>query len=168
MKMRTLILAVTAIISLMVLNTMAYGAQRRINEREVRDLIRRIETGADRFQQSLDKALDHSKLDGSRREDNINEFVKDFEHATDRLKDRVEGNRATNQEVEDVLGRGVSIDNFMRRHRLDSRSQNDWASLRRDLDSLARVYSVSTRWERDARYDRRDRDRDRRYGRYGR
>ncbi len=128
----------------------------RVNEREVKNLVKRIENNADRFKRSLDRALDRSRIDGTRQEDNINQFVRDFEEATNRLRDRVnDNNRAEANDAEEVLSRARVIDNFMRRQRLDSRAENDWTRLRGDLDTLARLYRINSRW--DSGNDRRNR-----------
>jgi hypothetical protein len=110
----------------------------------VKDLLKRIEKGADRFRKSLDDALDKSRLDHSKREDDINRYVRDFENATDRLKDRYQHDGAA-QDAEEVLKRSTVIDGFMRRNRLTSRAEGDWRDLQNDLSQLARLYRIS-RW----------------------
>ena len=127
----------------------------RVNEREVRSLLRRIENGADRFKRSLDSALDRSRLDGSNREDNINQYVRDFEEATDRLRNGVNDNRIDTNDAQEVLNRARVIDNFMRRARFDSRAERDWSNLRGDLDRLARLYRINSRWDGNSRRNRR-------------
>lgn len=118
----------------------------RVNDKQVENLLERIERNADRFRKSLDSALDRSRLDDTNREDNINQFVKDFEAATNHLEDRFGKKQSASSDVEEVLNRAMLIDNFMRRHRLASRAQNDWDMLRRDLDELALAYQVTWRW----------------------
>ena len=56
---------------------------------QARQLIRRIDDHTNAFRNNLDTALDQSRIDGTRREDNINAFVADFENATSQLRDRV-------------------------------------------------------------------------------
>ena len=53
----------------------------------MREIVRQIEEGMDRFKSSLDSALDNHRLNGTRTEDEVNEYVKRFEEATDRLRD---------------------------------------------------------------------------------
>jgi hypothetical protein len=95
----------------------------------------------------LDVALDKSRFDGSREEDNINAFVSDFHEATKRLHDHFSERKSTEADVQSVLERASRIDGFMRRRiRLISRAHNDWTKLKAELDELARVYGVSWRW----------------------
>jgi hypothetical protein len=118
----------------------------RMSERELKALLTRIDKGAEVFRRSLDKSLDKSRFDGTRAEDDINKFVKDFVDATDTLKSRFNDDRTAAASVEEVLRRGASIDNFMLRHRLRPRAQSDWQYLRASLDELARAYNVSWSW----------------------
>ena len=130
--------------------SMTAEAQRRpyrATNQQVGQLIRRIENRTDLFRTSLDAALDRSRIDGTRREDNINQFVSDFESATNQLRDRFNSRRAVAADVQNVLDRAAVIDSFMRRNRLGTRAESDWASLRVDLNELARIYGVSWQWD---------------------
>jgi hypothetical protein len=46
-----------------------------------------------------------------------------------------------------VLDRAARIDDFMRRNRLSSKAQDNWATLKGNLDELASAYNVSWRWD---------------------
>lgn len=118
----------------------------RMNERQARQLHRRIETRADHFSRSLENALDRSALDGTAREDEVNRLLTDFEYATDQLRARFNTNASTASDVEAVLQRAALLDAFMRNNRLANRAERDWTALRRDLDQLARTYSVAWNW----------------------
>jgi len=56
----------------------------------LKETLKQLEEDTDRFAKSLDSDLDHSRINGSRQEDEINAYVHAFEEATDRLKDRYE------------------------------------------------------------------------------
>jgi len=118
----------------------------RVTDKQVEELLKRIEKDADQFPRSLKQALDRSRIDGSRTEDNINQFVTEFEEATDHLRDHVNRRQVVTFDIEELLRRGVSIDNFMQRYQLTARAENDWLKLRRDLDDLARAYNVAWNW----------------------
>jgi hypothetical protein len=120
----------------------------RISEQEaVGRLLGRIESRSAQFRRSLYAALDQSRIDGTRREDNINEFVKNFENETRNLRDRFNQRRDVASDVSAVLTQAASIDRFMARQRLASTAEQDWSALRSDLDALARYYNVTWQWD---------------------
>ena len=118
----------------------------RLSEREMKDLLSRIDKQSEAFRGSLKHAMNHSRLDDTKSEDRINDFVKGFEGATERLKHRYGDKNSASTEVEEVLRRAARIDDFMTRHHLSPRAESDWAALRASLDSLAEAYSVSWSW----------------------
>ena len=123
------------------------GQPYRLNDKEVDRILHRIENQANNFRHSLDAALDRSRLNGTHREDDINGFIKNFDHQTKQLRDRFDHHRSVAADVESVLNSAASIDRFMRRQRLSERAQNDWSALRASLDDLAATYNVTWRWE---------------------
>jgi hypothetical protein len=128
--------------------TPAYGAQRpyRVTDQQLETLLRRIETRADTFRVSLDRTLDRSRYDGTRAEDDINRFVRDFEQATDQLRSRFNSRTSVAGDVENVLRQASLIDGFVNRNRLNRRATDDWSLLRNDLNELASTYSVAWNW----------------------
>ncbi|HXI91364.1 MAG TPA: hypothetical protein VNO24_15210, partial [Blastocatellia bacterium] len=116
-------------------------------QQEVDQLLRRIETRSTQFRQSLYAALNQSRIDGTRQEDNINEFVRNFETATATLRDRFRQRRDVGNDVSEVLAKAAFIDRFMGRNRLASNAEQDWSALRSDLDGLARYYNVAWSWD---------------------
>ena len=123
------------------------GQPYRLNDKEVERILKGIENQANNFRRSLDAALDRSRLDDTNREDDINAFIKNFDEQTKRLHDRFEDRKSVAGDVEAVLNSAASIDQFMRRQRLNERAQNDWTALRASLDDLAQAYNVTWRWE---------------------
>lgn len=123
-----------------------YGQPYRLSDKEVEQIIKRIEKQSDKFRSSLDAALDKSRLNGSSREDDINAFVKAYYEDTKHLRDRFDAHKSTAPDVESVLQRAARIDTFMRRYPLSTRAQNDWATLRSYLDQLAQTFNVGWQW----------------------
>jgi hypothetical protein len=128
-------------------NAQVVGQPYRINDKEVEKILRRIEQQSDRFRSSLDSALDKSRFNGTRREDDINSFIKDFYEQTKRLRHQFDSHKSAAPDVQAVLERAVRIDEFMSRNRLSGKAQDDWSTLNTYLDDLASAYNVSWRWE---------------------
>jgi hypothetical protein len=120
-------------------------APSRLNDKQVESLLKRLEQNADRFRSSFDHALKESHLHGKDK-DRAKQYVKDFEEATDHLKDRFSKNNSAAGDVEEVLRRAAKLDDLMEHDIVDSPAQNDWRSVRNNLDELAQAYSVSWRW----------------------
>lgn len=141
-----IILAFVALFGSLFVTAGAQAQRRPWYRGNVRAIIRDLETDTDRFKSSLDQALDRSPLNGSRAEDEINDYVKRFEEATDKLRDRAEDRKAAPGLVRTVLDRGRSINVFMGRNRLGSEAESDWARVRNDLNRLANAYYLNWRW----------------------
>jgi hypothetical protein len=113
---------------------------------------------SDEFQRHLDSALDRSRYDDSQREDRINDVAKDFENATDNLKDRYDDGKNLNRssgEARRVLQLGSVLNAFMVRNRLGGRAESEWARIRQDLTVVASAYgfNMADFDNRDYRYD---------------
>jgi len=118
----------------------------RISDKQVQQSLKQLKKDTGKFRKSLDSSLDKSRLDGTNREDNINEFLEDYEKATERLYDRFKDNKSVGADVEAVLDGAARIDQFMRRNSPTGRAERDWAAVRTDLRRLADAYNVSWRW----------------------
>lgn len=120
----------------------------RANEAAISTLLQTLERDTDYFNRSLTAALDRSTLNGTQAENEVAEYVRDFENATDRLKQNFDARNATAADVEEVLNRGANIDSFLRQNRL-GRASNDWNRVRDDLTRLAGLYNVAWDWNRN-------------------
>ena len=140
-------LVVTAVSLLVLVCSVQYSRAQRPGFRgNVVEIIKQLETDTDRFKSSLDNALDRSRLNGTEREDEINGYVKEFEQATDRLRDRAEDRERSPNLAREVLNRGRAINRFMNTHKLGGDSEGDWARVRSDLNRLSAAYLIRWRW----------------------
>lgn len=110
--------------------------------RNLRDVARRLDDRSGDFQRHLDSALDRSRYDDTRREDNINDMARQFRNAASRFRDRVDDRDGGANEARNLLQYGSRIDNLMARLRVDSRTQSDWSRIRQDLRTVANAYGL--------------------------
>jgi ElaB/YqjD/DUF883 family membrane-anchored ribosome-binding protein len=118
---------------------------RGYSQQQVEELLERIEERADDFTNQLNKSLDRSRLDGSRTEDNIAELARDLGDATDELRREFDHNdtRGENSpEAQRILGVATNIDRLMRRRNFGGQTESTWATLRTELNVLARLYGL--------------------------
>ena len=126
--------------------TVMTKAPYRVADRNVQVLLTRIETRTDNFKRVINNSLDRSRMNNTNSEDAINNYIADFENATDSLKQRFDARRSVAADVENVLSRAGVIEGFLRDMRTTPNAQRQWNLLKTDLDTLANYYSVSWNW----------------------
>jgi Skp family chaperone for outer membrane proteins len=150
MKYRLLV-SLLAICALLALShqTMAQGTARGTfyTKKDVERIIKRVEDRSDAFRKVIDKSLDRSGLNGTRREDNINEQVKELENAIDKLKSdfsRANTWQETREQVQTVMNEADEVNAIVRRGRWPRGGpvKSEWALVRSDLNKLAGVYNL--------------------------
>jgi len=114
----------------------------RYDDRGLRDSVHRLDNLAKNFERDMDRALDHSRANGSRREDDINNQVHQFRNAVSDLKSRVGNGRDLNRssnEARRVLQEANDLDRFARRG-FDGRTSSEWSQIQQELRYISSVY----------------------------
>jgi len=156
MKNKLTRLTFLAIITFLISSSSIVIAQTRVyyvSDREVQNLLNRIESETDRFQTTIDRSLDRSVADGTDREDSINNRVSNFETATNRLRDNFNARRSTASDVQTVLNSGADVNRIVANNRFPNVVENQWRTIRTHLDTLASYYRVRTNWNTGGVYD---------------
>lgn len=114
---------------------------------DVERIINRVEERSNAFRKTVDKTLDRSALDGTRREDNINEQIKELENAIDKLKKdfkRANTWEETRDQVQTVMNEADEVNAIVNRGRWRRGGviRSEWALVRNDLNRLAGVYNL--------------------------
>jgi outer membrane lipoprotein SlyB len=156
-------MTLTIVLALSGLATVAQGQAQtqwprgdRNDNRQAGQIVARIDQRAARFQNTVERAVTQTRMDNTRREGKINEFVTDFRQAIAQLRTNLNSRQATDADVQMVLDRAARIDAFLRAHPGLTGVDNDWSMLRSDLDSLASAYNIAWNWDtvRDTADDR--------------
>ena len=127
-------------------------AQRRtatVPDRQVRNILLRLERSTNVYRNSLNLALVNQRVDQTRPQNDINSFEPDLGTAIDQFKNRFASRQAGTADVQNILQKASLVNGFMSRNRLNTRVQNDWAAVRTDLNALATAYGTSWQWNRD-------------------
>ena len=117
----------------------------RVNGQQLREGLNRVDERTATFRLSFDRAIDRSRLRGSRAAGEIDRSVDELKEATARLRERM-NDRQSDASVDDLLTPATSIDTFMAANQLDASAQRDWQDLRGELEDLARMHGVT--WNR--------------------
>ncbi len=119
---------------------------RAMTKAQVKAVINRVEDRTDNFVSRYDNSLDHSRLNGSSREDWLMKRAKDLESATDELSrefDRRDAWAENKEEVRRCLNIATDIDRNMKNYRYGSATETNWANVRYELNTLADIYNLA-------------------------
>ena len=120
----------------------AQAPRLRATNRQVQTLLNRIESRTAAFRQEIGRN-DRNQTNNTNRDDQITGLLNDFETATEELRTQFDSRQVLGGEVAEVLNKGTQINNFMTRGRISATAANQWASLRLDLNTLARYYGIN-------------------------
>ena len=130
----------------LVLLSLSAQAQRRVSRgtnQSVRQVVLRIENRTSLFRNSVRIWSERNSAQTYGGNEDINLFVRDFDDSVRTLRDRLDRRQATSSDAQEVLNRATRIDQFMRSRTLDVRSENQWSTLRGDVNQLANLYSIA-------------------------
>ena len=131
----------------------------RYDDRGLRDSVHRLDRLAKDFERDMDRSLDRSRANGSRREDQINNQVHQFRDAVGDLKSRVGNGRDLNRSADEarrVLQEADQLDRIGRR-------APQWSQIQQEVRYISNVYGFRYNGDygRDDDWRRNDRNRDR-------
>lgn len=140
----------------------------RYDDRGLRDSVNRLDRVSKDFERDMDRALDHSRVNGSNREDRINDQVHQFRNAVRDLKSSVGNGRDLNRssdEARRVLQQADQLDRVARRG-FDSRTNSEWSQIQQELRYISSAYGFRYNggygrdddWRRNDDYRRNDRN----------
>lgn len=116
------------------------------NRRFLVDAVRRVEDTSRSFRRSLDRDLDNTRYNETRREDRINDVAERFATAIDNLEDAFDNGNNINSsqdEARTVFQLAQQIDRLMQRNQFSSNTESQWNTIRRDLNTVADAYNVN-------------------------
>src|SRR5687768_6309240 len=118
-------------------NNGAYG-----NYGNMSNVVRSLKDRTREFVRQLDRDLDYSRTNGTRREDQINQQANRFRDAVNRINNNGNNNNwgRRDNNIERALQIGSQLERSVSRGRLSYQSQALWSSIRQDLQMLGNGY----------------------------
>ena len=145
------------------------GRYGRYDDRALKDSAQRLDRLAKDFERDMDRALDRSRVNGTSREDRINEEVHQFRRAAGDFKSRVGNGRDLNRSADQarrLLDEAQQVNRIARPRWFDGRLSSQWSSIEQELRFISDVYGFRYNGgynggygrDDDYRRDRRDRN----------
>lgn len=115
-----------------------------LNDAQMRQLVQRLNTSTATFSRNfrleLNRVNDRGTVDETRRQ------LSEFETALVQLRNRVNSRQSTASDVRNVLDPASYLNNYITNRQLSYQTENNWNTLRQDLDRLASAYNVAWNW----------------------
>src|SRR5215213_1312277 len=139
-----------SIVAAALLTPSAAIAADRLTDRDVKQLISRIDDGRDKFEGALDDKIKNKVLRGAGGEVDVSRFLDDFQESVDRLDERLKPEYAASQETGTLLRQASAIDRFFRQQPPGTKGESEWNRLASDLKVLANAYGADFPLTEDA------------------
>jgi len=97
----------------------------RASDRQVSNVLQRLERSSNRFRSSLNLALVNGRIDETRPQNDINTFEPALQNAIDQFRVGFNRRQASAADVENVMQKASLVNGFMARNRLNVTVQND-------------------------------------------
>ncbi len=143
-------LSIYLTIGLLIFGTLAQasGQTTAQNERDTRDILRRVNSKIGDFRKSFDSEMRRSSSVNRDAENEINDGLKNLQDSLRNFEDKFQARRETSNDVTDILRSAKYINETLNLNRINGgKTQSNWTDIRGLLDRLASNYQVSWNWE---------------------
>jgi hypothetical protein len=147
--------SVAFILALSFIGASAQYSSYRINEREARDIVRRIQDRTERLRERIrnESSNDNNNIFGVfGRKNKLENLVEDFQTKTYNLSERLDQRRATSSDAQAVINKAENISAYLSKNSVSNRIRDDWSRVRSEVDKLARAFYLNDNYGGD--YDK--------------
>jgi len=122
------------------------------NERNVRDVVRSLNSKIDDFKYTLDSEFSRNSVSRDE-ETTVKNNLRSFETILKQFENKFQRRRENNADVTDVLESAKILNNFLEGKRFGVTIDRDWTSIRGLLERLASSYQVFWNWDNENQQD---------------
>ena len=127
-------------------------AQGTRNERNVRDILRSLNSKIDDFKYTFENEVSRNSI--SRNEENdVNNNLRNFEAKIKQFEDKFQRRRENAEDVTDVLSAAKTINFILGGKRFGIPVEKEWTSIRGLLERLASNYQLNWNWDEENQRD---------------
>jgi len=117
-----------------------------LNDLQMRQLVDRLNVRSATFSRNLRNDLNRGTSNDRYSLDEVRRQLNDFEVALVQLRNRVNSRQSTSSDARTVLERAAFLNNYIGDRQLSYQTENNWSSLRTDLDQLASAFNIAWNW----------------------
>ena len=117
-----------------------------LSDAQMRQLIDRLNVRSTAFSRNLRQDLNRGSYNDRSSADEVRRELTEFETALVQLRNRVNSRRSTSSEARELLEHAAFLNNYITSRQLSYQTENNWNTLRQDLDRLASAFNIAWNW----------------------
>ena len=117
-----------------------------LSDYQMRQLVDRLNVRSATFSRNLRRDLTRSRYNNRYSLDEVRRQLSSFETALVQLRNRVNSRQSTSSDARNLLDHAAFLNSFIADNQLSNQTENNWSSLRTDLDQLAGAYNIAWNW----------------------
>jgi hypothetical protein len=118
----------------------------RLNDFQMRQLVDRLNVRSATFSRNFRNDLNRASSNDRYSLDEVRRQLNDFETALVQLRNRVNSRQSSSSDARNVLDRAAFLNTYIADRQLSYQTENNWSSLRTDLDQLANAFNIAWNW----------------------
>lgn len=126
----------------------------RSSQRQVNDILRRVNVQVDNFRYGLDSEFRRASnnRNGQSDENEIRSDVDALQNDLNNFQQKFDARRESSDDVQEILTAAKNIDDFVYRRQFSANLQRNWTNTRALFDQLASQYGISANWSSGSQY----------------
>lgn len=117
-----------------------------LNDVQMRQLIQRIDNRATNFSRNFRLDLNRLYANDRYSVDEVRQQLSQFETALVQVRNRVNSGQSTASDARNLLDRAAFLNRYVTDRQLSYQTENNWNTLRPDLERLASAYNIAWNW----------------------
>jgi len=117
-----------------------------LNDFQMRQLVDRLNVRSATFSRTLRNDLNRGNYNDRSSADEVRRQLSDYEMALTQLRNRVNSRQSSSSDARNVLDRAAFLNNYITNRQLSYQTENNWSTLRTDLDQLASAFNIAWNW----------------------
>lgn len=117
-----------------------------LSDFQMRQLVDRLNVRSATFSRNLRQDLTRASYNDRYSLDEVRRQLSDYETALTQLRNRVNSRQSSSSDARNVLDRAAFLNNFITDRQLSYQTENNWSTLRPDLDQLASAFNIAWNW----------------------
>jgi hypothetical protein len=114
-----------------------------LSDVQMRRLVQSLNTRATTFSRNLRMDLNRYNIGSA---NDIRSHLSQFESELVQLRNRVNSRQSTSSDVQEMLEHAAYLNSFVQDRQLSFQTENNWTTLRQDIDRLANAYNIAWNW----------------------